>query len=179
MSCFESTNDDFDLELIKFSNYYLNELTHYGTSKTEYMMTLISIGQELNIIEKNIIENYYNYYVENVMKDIKDPNIYYMQKILFTFTNIILQMIELFMSNEANTEEYHYKSMYLIGCVENYINKIIEPIETKFKYIIKSNTIFKLNYPLTYFKKYIEIYKSKFTSKDKFEKIKKVIELFE
>lgn len=179
MSCFESTDNDFDLELIKFSNYYLNELTYYGTSKTEHMMTLITIGQKLTTMEKNIIDNYYNHYVEIIIKNIDDPNIYYMQKILFTFTNIILKMVILFMSNESNTEEYKYKSIYLIGCVENYINKIIEPIETKLKYIIKSNTIFKLDYPLTYLKKYIFTYKSKFTSRDKFEKIKKVVELFE
>lgn len=179
MICFESTDNDFDLELIKFSNYYLNELTLYGTSKTEHMMTLISIGQELNTIEKNIIDNHYNHYVEIVMKNIADPNIYYLQKILFTFTNIILQMVGLFVSNEANTEEYKYKSIYLIGCVENYINKIIEPIEIKLKYVIKSNTIFKLYNPLIHLKKYILTYKSKFTSEDKFKKIKKVVELFE
>lgn len=179
MSCFESIDIDFDFELIKYANYYLDELTYYGTSKTEQMMILISVGQELTAIEKNIINNYYNHYVEIIMKDINNPNIYYLQKILFTFTNIILHMVVLFVTNKTNTEEYKYKSMYLIGCIENYINKIIEPIETKLKYVIKSNTIFKLDYPLIYLKKYIETYKSKFTSKDKFEKIKKVAELFE
>lgn len=179
MDYFEAANDDFDLELIKFSNYYLNELTHFGTSKNERMMMLISMGQELTVMEKNIIDNHYNYYVDMIIKDISDPNIYYVQKILYIFTNIILRMIVLFVSNETNTDEYYYKSMYLIGCIENYINKIIEPIETKLEYIIKTNKIFKLDYPTTYFKKYIETNKSIFTSRDKFEKLNKVIKFFE
>lgn len=179
MSCFEAVDNDFDLELIKFSNYYLNELTHYGSSKTKHMMTLITMGQELTAMEKNIIDNHYSHYVNMVKKNTVDPNIYYVQKILYVFTNIISRMIVLFVSNETNTEEYHYKSMYLIGCVENYISKIIEPIETKLKYVISSNKIFKLDYPLTYLKKYIEVNKTKFTSREKFKKINEIIKLFE
>jgi hypothetical protein len=137
------------------------------------------LGQELNIIEKNIIDNYYNYYVSIIINDITDPNIYYIQKILFTFTNMIIKMIVLFVSNETNTEEYHYKSRYLIGCVENYVNKIIEPIENKLEYIIRKNIIFKLNYPLVYIKNYIETNKTLFTSRDKFEKLNEIVALFD
>jgi hypothetical protein len=88
-------------------------------------------------------------------------------------------MFVLFISNEINTEEYHYKSRYLIGCLENYIYKIIEPIESNLEHIIKSNNIFKLDYSFIYLKKFIEMNKNKFTSKDKFEKINKVVKLFE
>lgn len=179
MSCFEAVDNDFDLELIKFTNYYLNELTYYGTSKPEHMIMLISMGQELTTMEKNIIDNYYNYYVGLVMEDIANSNIYCVQKILFTFTNIISRMIELFISNKINTEAYYYKSMYLIGCVENYINKIIEPIETKLEHIVETNKIFKLYYPTTHLKKYINENKTKFTSKEKIKKINKIIELLE
>lgn len=179
MNCFEVVDNDLDIALIKFTDYYLKELTYYGSSKTKQMMMLITMGQELCTIEKNIIDNYYNYYVSTIINDITDPNIYYIQKILFTFTNMIVKMIVLFVSNETNTEEYHYKSRYLIGCVENYINKIIEPIETKLKHIIGSNKIFKLNYPLVYIKNYIETNKTLFTSRDKFVKLNEVVRLFE
>jgi len=179
MNCFEIDDDDLDIILIKFTNYYLKELTYYGSSKTEQMIMLITMGQELSTIEKNIINNYYNYYVEIIMKDITNSNIYYVQKILFAFTNMIIQMIVLFVSNETNTEEYHYKSRYLIGCVENYINKIIEPIENKLIHIIRTNKIFELNYPLVYIKNFIKINKTVFTSRDKFEKLNKVVRLFE
>lgn len=179
MNCFEVADNDLDIVLIKFTDYYLRELTYYGSSKTEQMMMLIGMGQELGVIEKNIINNYYNYYVDIIINDITDPNIYYVHKILFSFTNMIIKMIVLFVSNETNTEEYHYKSRYLIGCVENYVNKIIEPIENKLEYIIGSNKIFKLNYPLVYIKNYIETNKTIFTSRDKFEKLKKIVVLFE
>lgn len=178
MNCFEVVDDDLDIVLIKYTDYYLKEFTYYGSSKTEQMMMLITMGQKLNIIEKNIINNYYNYYVSIIINDITDPTIYYIQKILFTLTNMIIKMIVLFASNEINTEEYHYKSIYLIGCVENYVNKIIEPIETKLKHIISSNTIFKLNYPLVYIKNYIETNKTLFTSREKIEKLNKIIILF-
>jgi hypothetical protein len=179
MSCFEVEENDFDLALIKYNNYYLKELTYYGSSKTEQMMMLLGLGQELNIIEKNIIENHYNYYVEMIMNDITDPSIYYVQKILFIFTNIISKMFVLFITNEINTEECHYKSRYLIGCIENYINKIIEPIESNLEHIIKSNNIFKLDYSFLYLKRFIEMNKKKFTSRNVFEKINKVLKLFE
>lgn len=179
MNCFEVAYNDLDIVLIKFTNYYLKELTYYGSSKTEQMMMLITMGQELGMIEKNIIDDYYNYYVSTIINNNSDPNIYYIQKILFTFTNMIIKMIVLFVSNETNTEEYHYKSRYLIGCVENYVNKIIEPIENKLEHIISSNKIFKLNYPLMYIKNYIDTNKTLFTSRDKFEKLKKIVVLFE
>lgn len=179
MNCFEVADNDLDIILIKFTDYYLKELTYYGSSKTDQMMMLITMGEELGIIEKNIIDNYYNYYVGTIINDITDPNIYYVRKILFTFTNMIIKMIVLFVSNETNTEEYHYKSRYLIGCVENYVNKIIEPIENKSEHIIGSNKIFKFNYPLMYIKNYIETNKTLFTSRDKFEKLKKIVVLFE
>ena len=176
----DNDNDnDIDLILIKYSNYYLKELSYYGSSTIEQMIMLIGLGQELNKIEKNIICNYYNHYVGIVMNDITDPNIYYMHKIIFTCTNIIIRMIVLFITNEVKTEEYYYKSRYLIGCVENYINKIIDPIESKLEDFIKLNMIFKLDYPLIYLKKYIDMNKKNFTSKDKFEKINKIVKLFE
>ncbi len=45
------------------------------------------------------------------------------------------------MTNKINTEEKHYKSRYLIGCIENYLKKIIKPIETDLEHIVKSNNI--------------------------------------
>lgn len=180
MSYFEANDNDndFDFMLIKYGNYYLNELTHYGSLKTEQMMKLVSMSQELTTMEKNIIDNYYNYYVMSFMKDTTSPNVYCVQKILYSFTNIIFHMIELFMSNETNTDEYKFKSVYLIGCIENYINKIIVPIEIKLEHIVKTNNSFELDYPITSFKKFIGANKTKFTSKKTLEKIMVVIDLF-
>lgn len=179
MSCFELENNNFDLELIKFANSYIKELTYYGTSNTNQMMTLIEIGQEINTMEKNIVEIYYNYYVSDVLNDILNPNIYYLHKILYSFTNLIFKMVGLYMDNISNTEEYLYKSRYIIGCVENYINKIIKPIETKLEEILMANKVFKLEYSTTNLKKFIDLNKTKFTSKNKYDKIYKLITLFE
>ena len=180
MICYEVKDDiDLDIMLIKYTNYYLKELTYYGSSKTEQMIMLIDLGQKLNIIEKNIINDYYNYYVRTIINDDTNPNIYCVQKILFAFTNTIIKLIILFVSNKTNTKEYHYKSIYLIRCIENYVNQIIKPIGTKLEYIIKSNKIFTLDYSLIYLKKYIETNKTKFASRDGFEKLNKAIELFE
>ena len=55
-------------------------------------------------------------------------------------------MIVLFVSNQINTEEYYYKSRYLIGCIENYVNKIIEPIENKLEHIIEDGEILNEQY---------------------------------
>lgn len=179
MSYFELDHNELDLILIRYSNYYMKELTYYGTSNSDQMLMLIGLSQELNIIEKNIFNNYYNKYVKIIIDDIENENIYYLQKILFELTNIILKMINLFIKNKVNTEEYHYKSRYLIGFLENYINKIIDPIELKLDEIFNMNKVFKINYSLVNLKKFINIYKDKFTSEDILVKFNRVINLFE
>jgi hypothetical protein len=173
MSCFEikNENDDLDLELIKYNNFYLTELTFYGSSKNEQMMMLIDLSQRLNVLEKKLIKNYYNVYVLMIKKDIEDPNIYYLQKILFSLTNNLAQMLMLWTVNKTDTEECQFKLRYLVGCIENFIEKVIEPIETELEQILKSNLVFELKYPLTYLKKFIGMNKSMFTSNDKVKKL--------
>ena len=142
MSCFEVEDNDLDLLLIKYDEYYLSELTFYGSSKTEQMLMLIGLRQELNLIEKNIINNYYNLYVVFVKKDINDPHIYYLLKIFFKLTNLIIKMTMLWVSNKLETEEFEYKSRYLVGVIENYIEKILLPIEPILNPILNLNSNF-------------------------------------
>lgn len=181
MSCFEVEDDDLDLLLIKYVEYYLSELTFYGSSKTEQMLMLIGLSQELNIIEKNIIKDFYNKYLELVKKDINDPNIYYLLKIFFTLTNLIIKMTMLWVSNKIETEEFEYKSRYLVGAMENYMEKILFPIGTILNLILNSNsefkTIFKLENSIFYVKKFIELNRNKFTSEEKLSKLNRLLNL--
>jgi hypothetical protein len=177
MSCFEVGEDDLDLILDKYVEYYLRELTFYGSSKTEQMLMLIGLGQELNLVEKNIINNYYNFYIEYVKKDINDPNIYYLQKIFFTLVNLIIKMTMLWVLNKFGTEEFEYKSRYLVGAIENFIKKILLPIDSILNSILNSNKIFKLENSTSYLKKFIELNKNKFTSTEKILELNKLVNI--
>jgi hypothetical protein len=191
MSTFELSDTDLELNdleliLVKYKDLYLKELTYYGTSKTDKMFMLINLGQKLSSIEKNIIENFYNNYVKIVLNDFKNPNIYYLQKILFVSINIIINMVMLWILNESSgagseseSDEFEYKSRYLVGSIENFVEKIIIPIETILKTIFSLNKTFKLEYPISYLKKFIIINKNKFTSKEKINKLESFIKLIE
>lgn len=189
MSYFEiNDNEDFDLELIKFNDYYLKELTYYGSSKNEQLLMLMCIGQTISVMEDNIINNYYKHYVKAVLADINDPNIYCLKQIIYTFTNMIIKMVMLYETNKTNKtnkinglndETLTYKLMYLIGCVENYINKIIDPIESKLDEIFLSQNVFKLDYPIVYLENFVDANKNNFTSKEKFFKFKIIIKILE
>ena len=50
MSYFETNNNDLDYILIKYTEYCLSELNKYGSSKTEEMLLILSLGQQLNKI---------------------------------------------------------------------------------------------------------------------------------
>jgi hypothetical protein len=172
-------NEDIDMILIKYTEYYLKELNYYGTSKTEQMLLLISLGQDLNKLEKNIFDNYYNYYVKLVLDNNSDSNIYYLHKIFFVSTNLIIKMIMFWILEQKDTEEFNYKTRYLIGSLENYIEKVIIPIESKLKNILDSNKIFKLEYSTKYLKKFVEINKNKFTSKEKIYKLNNLLNVLD
>lgn len=177
MSYFEVDDNDLDLVLNKYVEYYLRELTFYGSSKTEQMLMLIELGQELNIIEKNIFNNFYDKYIELVKKDTNDPNIYYLLKIFFTLINLIIKMTMLWVSNKLDTEEFEYKSRYLVGVIENFVEKILLPIDLDLNLILNSNSIFKLENSISYLKKFIELNKNKFTTKEKILKLNKLINI--
>lgn len=181
MSYFEVGEEDLDLILNKYVEYYLKELTFYGSSKTEQMLMLIRLGQELNLMEKKIIDNYYNMYIEYVKKDINDPQIYYLLKIFYTLLNLIIKMTMLMVSNKSDTVEYEYKSRYLVGAIENFIKKILLPIDlkldSKLDLILNSNKIFKLDNSKSYLKKFIELNKKKFTSGEQILKLNKLLDL--
>ena len=179
MSYFEVGEEDLDLMLNKYVEYYLRELTFYGSSKTELMMMLIGLGQELNLLEKNIINNYYNLYVEIVKKDINDPQIYYFLKIFFTSLNLIIKMTMLWVSNKLDTEEFEYKSRYLVGSIENFVEKILLPVYLDLNSILNSNKIFKLENSILHLKKFIKLNKNKFTSREKILKLNKLIHILD
>lgn len=179
MSCFEITEDDLDLILIKYVEYHLNELTFYGSSKTEQMLMLIKLDQELNLMEKNIIDNNYMKYVEFVKIDINNPNIYYLQKIFFTSMNLIIRMIMLLKSNKLEIIEFEYKSMYLIEVIENFVKKIISPIDSYLTCILNLNKIFKLENSIRYLKNFVKLNKNKFTSNDSIFKLNKLFNEFD
>lgn len=174
-----NSDEDIDMILIKYTEYYLRELNYYGSSKTEQMILLISIGQELNQLEKNIFENNYNYHVKLVLDNCLNPNIYYLHKIFFVVTNLIIKMIMFWVLEQKDTEESIYKSRYLVGSLENYIDKVIIPIDPNFKKILDLNKIFKLEYPTKYLKEFVKINKNKFTSKEKIYKLNNLIILLD
>jgi len=160
--------------VIKYVENYLKELNYYGSSKTEQMLLLIGLGSEISIIEKNIFDNY-NYYVKLVLGDETDSNIYYLHKIFFVSTNLIIKMIMFWLSDDKDTEESNYKLRYLIGSLENYVDKVLIPIESKIKNILSLNKIFKLENSTKYMKQFLEMNKNKFTSKEKINKLNNLI----
>lgn len=180
MSCYDIDGDnDIDLMLINYSDYYLEELTYYGSSKIDQLVTLIGLADKLNLTEKNV-SNYYLECVKLINQDITNPNVYLVGKIFFFTTNLIIKMIMLYLLSEKNnsSEEFDYKLRYLVGGFENYIEKFVCPIENELATIINSaNKIFRLEYPIQYLKKFIMLNKNKFMSKEKLNLSNKLINL--
>lgn len=178
MSSYEVDNEnDLFMMIIKYEELYLKELTYYGTSDTNQMFLLISIGQLISKLENNILEKYYNLYVNETRKNINSPEIYYLHKILFSSFDMVLKMISLWIENKADCEEFEFKNRYLIGMLENYIEKFICPIIPNLQLIISNNKIFKIEHSLNNLKKFININKNKFTSKDKINQLEKFIRI--
>ena len=160
---------DIDSLLNEYSNYCLYELTYYSTSDTKKLLQLFAIGQKLGIIEKILFDKYYTNYAKLVLDDITDSNIFYLQKIFYSITNLIIKMTMLIsLSHEKiGVINFQYKSVYITGYLEYYITKIIIPIKQKLKNIINSNKIFKFEYEISYLKKFADENKNKFSSKEK------------
>ena len=170
--------NDYDLILIKFSNLYLKELTYYGTSKNEHMLQLLNLGSKLNILEKTIFDEYYNKFVSDY--ETNEISKYYLIKTIFDVTNIINRMVRLMVLNKVDASESEYKSRYMIGCLENFVNKIIQPIDinhSELENILKKNTIFTINHKLDYLSEFIQFNQNKFTSKKKIDKLNKFIKI--
>lgn len=178
-------NNDIYLLMIKYKNLYLKEFTFYGTSETNKMFELININQEISRLENILIEEYYNKFVKEFLSigdevddNIKhNPNLYYIQKILFETFDVLNSMVMLWILNAKDTEDFDYKSRYLIGTTLNFIEKILNPIMPKLNMIVSSNKIFKIDVDLLYLTKFIAIHKNKFNSKKNLEKIELFIKL--
>jgi hypothetical protein len=175
-----SDNDDIDMILIKYTESYLKELNYYGSSKTKQLLLLLGLSSEISQMEKKIFNTYDNY-VSLVLNDITNPNIYYLHKIFFVSTNLIIKMIMFYVMvlEQTDTEEFIYKSKYLVGSLENYIDKIIVPIESELKNILDSNKIFNLEYSTKYLKEFIKINKNKFNSKKNIYKLNNLINILD
>jgi hypothetical protein len=182
MGFFEANNNDLCLFMVKFKNLYLKELTYYGTSETNKMFDLINISQEISRLENILVEDYYNKFVKEFLSnnndDIKhDINLYNIQKILFETFDILNSMVILWILNTKDNEEFDFKSRYLVGSIENFIEKILNPIMPKLNMIVFTNKIFKNEVDLLYLTKFISINKNKFNSKEQLKKIELFIKL--
>lgn len=178
MSSFEVDNEnDLCMMIIKYEELYLKELCYYGSSDTNQMFLLISIGQTISKLENNIIEKFYTPFLSEVKKNINSPETYYVQKVLFSSFDIVVKMISLWIEGKINCEEFEFKNRYLIGMLENFVEKIITPVFHHLNLIISNNKIFKIEYPINNLKKFIAHNKNKFTSKDKLSQLEKFIRL--
>ena len=155
MSSFEVDNNDMTMLISKYSDLYLKELTYYGTSENDQMFLLINIGQEISRLETILIEEHYNKFVNNFLSNTSERNInlYNIQKILFNSFEIILTMVMLWITNIKDSEEFEYKSRYLVGSIENFVEKILNPIISKLNLIILTNTTFKIETDFYHLKK--------------------------
>ena len=170
-------DNDLLMMIIKYEELYLKELTYYGTYDTNQMFLLINIGQSISKLENNILEKYYNLYVNEIRKNIHNPEIYYLHKILYSSFDLVLKMISLWIENKVECDEFEFKNRYLIGMLENYVEKFICPIIPNLQLIISNNNIFKIEHSLNNLKKFINLNKNKFMSKEKINQLEKFIRI--
>lgn len=118
-----------------YSKLCLKELTYYGSNNPAYIFELISLGQSISKIEKEIIEKYFIPMITNICENSEnnseiDSEIYYLEKIVFGFIEIIIKMSSLMINSYNNTsfEQIIIKNKFIIGFIENFIKKIIEPL---------------------------------------------------
>jgi len=123
MSLFEVDNDDLSLLMMKYRDLYLKELTYYGTSESDQMFILIAIGQEISRLENILVEQYYNKFVKQFFSSGTNPNmdLYNIQQILFFTFNVLMNMVMLWVLNSKESEEFEFKSRYLVGSIENFV----------------------------------------------------------
>jgi hypothetical protein len=178
MNTYEIDNpSDLSIMITKYEELYLKELSYYGTSDTNKMFLLISTGQTISKLENDILEKYYVPCVFEIKKNYDIPEIYYLQKIIFCSFNIIVKMVSLLVENKLDCEEFEFKRRYLIGMIENFVEKIIEPVLLNINFIITSNKVFKIENSIGNLKKFINQNKNKFTSKDKMAMLEKFMRI--
>jgi hypothetical protein len=177
MSTFEVDENDLSMMIIKYEQLYLKELTYYGTSDTNQMFLLISIGQLISKLENNIIEKYYNPFIVEIKKNYHIPEIYYLQKVLFSSFDIVVKMVSLIVENKIDCDEFEFKNRYMIGMVENFVEKFINPISAEINYIVTNNKIFRIENSINNLKKFINQNKNKFTSKEKIVQLEKFMRI--
>ena len=177
MSVFEVDENDLSIILDRYEDLYLKELTYYGTSDANKMLLLINYGHEISGLENKIINDYYKKYIEILKKDINAPELYYLQKIIYCVLSIMITMVSLYFTKKTDSDEFKFKNAYLIGLIENFIEKIINPISFNQNTIILKNKIFTLDYPVNNLKKFINQNKHKFMKKENTNLLEQFIKL--
>lgn len=190
MSIFEvDTENDLYMKISKYEELYLKELSYYGTSDKNSILILMTIGQQITKLEIDMLNNYYNPCVDLITS--KNPNIldflqinsvpeiYFLQKILFDNLNIILKMCSLVVNNKLQSIDLELKNKYMIGMMENFVEKFVEPILSNINLLV-----FVFQPQISYclindLKKFILDNKNKFTSNDKLTKLEKFIQVVE
>ena len=176
MSTYEVDNEnDLSMMITKYEELYLKELTYYGTSDTNQLFLLISIGQSISKLENKILENFYNIYVSKIKKNYHIPELYYLQKILFCSFDVVIKMVSLLVENKIDCEEFEFKKRYLVGMIENFVEKFIIPISSQMNFIITNNKVFKIEGSIGNLKKFINQNKNKFMSRDNIIHLEKFI----
>jgi hypothetical protein len=86
-------------------------------------------------------------------------------------------MISLLITNNNDSEEFEFKNRYLVGSLENFVEKFLNPILSNLNFIVSTNKVFRIQYHLGNLKKFIYLNKHKFTSKEKINSLEKFIRL--
>lgn len=170
--------NDLDMFMIRYEELYMKELSYYGSTfetNTQQIGILIQVGTELSRLEKILINNYYNVFLNSIKEHnlTPDMNLYYLQKIIYYSTDIILRMLELLFENKnkLSREYLEYKNRYMIGLVENFVEKFLNPLENIDSFIIKTNNIFQTSYSINNLKKFVGLNKHKFMNKTNITKL--------
>lgn len=173
-------NRELSLLLIKYQELQLKELTYYGTSDVSKLFNLINIDNELIRIEKIITEKYYKKFVNIFLDSIEqNMNLYYLQQILFESFDTILLMSMLYISNIKESTEFDFKITCLSDSIKNFVNNFLNPILSKIDFIILTNKNFKINFELTYLKKFLILKKNIFLNKEIIQNLETFINILE
>ncbi len=149
MSAYEIDENDLDIFLIEYENLYIKELTHYGTIELINMAILLETSLELQKMDDDLLTNYYEKYLEQILNDFENSSIelYYVHKIIYFVIDIILKMTELLYDNANNItlQIYSSKIGYFIGMAESFVNRLLEPLGKSTEKIMKLNKTFYIS----------------------------------
>ena len=77
------------------------------------------------------------------------------------------------------TTEFDFKITCLSDSIKNFVNNFLNPILSKIDFIILTNKNFKINFELTYLKKFLILKKNIFLNKEIIQNLETFINIFE